>query len=465
MPEIDSRILPLTYAQQGVWFSQHLDPTSPKYNISECFEVAGRVDENAFAEAVATAVEECESLHVEFFTVDGLPYQRQLPTRRIPPTLVDLTGHSDPPAAAERLMAEDLRRPADPTRPAELFVHLLIKLAEDRYFWYSRYHHLVMDGLSVSLMGHRVAEVYTARVHGTAAEPRNTSLRALVDSDQTYRESPEYARDRAYWADRFPDFPAPETLLPRRAAATGVATGVTGGAGTGPDAGPPTGTETGPDAPPLLHVAEGLGAEVLAGLKAVGRAARTSWSAVAVAATALHVARATGAADVMLGLTTNGRAGALGDIPGMTANVVPLHVRISPGMTVGELVKDVAAEIRGALRHRRYSREMLVRDMKISGGPNPMTSLVVNVMPYDYGLVFGDAPAKSRILSTGPVDEIAFFLSERSEGMGPLIGFDANPDLYPPESLAPHQRAIVGLLTSLSHARPETPVAALDAVS
>ncbi|MFC4034402.1 amino acid adenylation domain-containing protein [Streptomyces polygonati] len=457
MPEIDSRILPLTDAQQGVWFSQHLDPTSPKYNIGECFEMASRIDENTFAEAVATAVEECESLHVEFFTVDGLPYQRQLPPRRVPPSVIDLTAHADPPAAAERLLAEDLRRPADPTRPAELFVHLLIKVAEDRYLWYSRYHHLVMDGLSISLMGQRVAELYTALVRGSAIEPKTASLRVLVDSDRSYAKSAEYTRDRAYWAGRFPDFPPPETLVPPRV------TAASGGEPTEDRPGDQAEGQQGAAAG--LHVAEGLGAEVLSGLKAVGRAARTSWSAVAVAAAALHVARATGSADVMLGLTTNGRAGAHTDIPGMTANVVPLQLRISPGTTVGELIKAAATEIRGALRHRRYSREMLVRDMKISGGPNPMTSLVINIMPYDYGLVFGDAPAKSRILSTGPVDEIAFFLSERSEGMGPLIGFDANPHLYPPESLAPHQRGIVGLLTSLSHALPETPVASLQAVS
>jgi hypothetical protein len=59
MPEIDSRTLPLTHAQQGVWFSQHLDPTSAKFNISECFELACHVDENAFAEAVSTAVAAC----------------------------------------------------------------------------------------------------------------------------------------------------------------------------------------------------------------------------------------------------------------------------------------------------------------------------------------------------------------------------------------------------------------------
>ncbi|WP_405582823.1 amino acid adenylation domain-containing protein [Streptomyces sp. NBC_01190] len=460
MPEIDSPILPLTYAQQGVWFSQHLDPTSPKYNIAECIEMASRIDENAFTEAVATAVAECGSLHVEFFTVDGLPYQRQLVPRRVAPSVIDLTTHADPPAAAERRMAEDLRRPTDPTRPAELFAHLLLKVAEDRYLWYSRYHHLVMDGLGFSLLGRRVAELYTALVAGTAIEPKTASLRALVDSDRAYTESADHTRDRAYWAGRFPDFPAPENLVPPRVTAPG------GPGGSSGFDGDPAAGET-ENAAAGLHVAEGLGADVLTGLKAVGRAARTTWSAVAVAAAALHVARATGSGDVMLGLTTNGRAGTHTEIPGMTANVVPLRVRISPGMTVGELIGHVAAEIRGALRHRRYSREMLVRDLKASGGPNPtaMSSLVVNIMPYDYGLMFGDAPSKSRILSTGPVDEIAFFLSERSEATGPLIGFDANPQLYPPESLAPHQRGIVALLTSFSGARPETPLAALQSVS
>nr|WP_198545938.1 non-ribosomal peptide synthetase [Actinacidiphila yeochonensis] len=196
-------------------------------------------------------------------------------------------------------------------------------------------------------------------------------------------------------------------------------------------------------------------------MREIGRAARTTWSAAAVAAVALHVHRTTGEGEVTLGLTTTGRANALRATAGMTANVVPLRIAVTADTTVGTLVAAVAGEIRGALRHRRYSREQLVRDLHGTGTAGTMTSLVVNIMPYAYGLAFGGVPARSHILSTGPVDEVSLFLSERDEDTGPLIGFDADPELYPAEELRPHQRAVAGLLGALSRATPDTPVGRL----
>ena len=85
-------------------------------------------------------------------------------------SLVDVSDAPDPQAAAERWMRADLAEPVDLTR-GPLFAYALLKAAADRFFWYSRYHHIVMDGFGFALVARRVADVYSALVAGRAAEP------------------------------------------------------------------------------------------------------------------------------------------------------------------------------------------------------------------------------------------------------------------------------------------------------
>lgn len=159
-----------------------------------------------------------------------------------------------------------------------------------------------------------------------------------------------------------------------------------------------------------------------------------------------------------MGLASNGRHGGLRHIVGMTANILPLRLSVTGDMTVGALVRTVAAEMGGALRHRRFSREQLARELNMSDGGARLTDVVVNIMGYDFDLDFGGSPAASRVLSIGPVDDVSLFVSERAEGKGPLIGFDANPELYDPEDVRLLQQALVSFLTALARADADTPL-------
>ena len=70
-------------------------------------------------------------------------------------------------------MKADLAQPIDPTR-GPLFGFALFKASATRFFWYARYHHIVLDGFGMWLVARRVAEVYTDSVPGA----RRTATRS-----------------------------------------------------------------------------------------------------------------------------------------------------------------------------------------------------------------------------------------------------------------------------------------------
>ncbi|QIQ01044.1 non-ribosomal peptide synthetase [Streptomyces liangshanensis] len=452
-PEETEETFELTTAQQGMWYGQLVDPDSPKCNIGECIEIRGDLDGALLAAALDRAVALCDSLNIEIVTRDGTVRQRV--TRPDPPRTgrlrtVDLSGAGDPVAAAERYMADDMATVDRLDAPHHHFA--LLRLAPRLHYWYLRFHHIALDGLSGAVFTRTVADLYTRAVRGEdldTVELPAAPLRDLVAGEVAYRDSDQYDADRAYWTGKFTDLAAGDGTD-----TAGTADATAGRDGTelirrrtdAPTADELSGTPGG------LHTRETLPFAVFDDLRRLAAGHRTTWSAVFVSAVAAYVARVTGNHDVTVGLASNGRHGGLRHIVGMTSNVLPLRLTVTGDMTVGALVRTVAAEMRGALRHRRFSREQLARELRMTDTAARLSDIVVNIMGYNYDLDLAGTPAPSRLLSLGPVDDLSLFVSERAEGEDPLIGFDTNPELYRAEDVRLHQGAVVSFLSALAGA-------------
>jgi len=211
-------VLPLSSAQLGIWFAQQIDPSNPVYNIGEYLEIDGFIDPLLFERALRQVVVETEALRVQF--VEDAEGPRQItdgsPAWSMP--LIDVSVETDARVAAESWMKADLARPIDPTR-GPLFGYALFKASADRFFWYARYHHIVMDCFGMSLVAQRLAEVYTGLVDGHAVGDGSFGpFASLLEQDAAYRASEQFAHDRQYWLDHLANQPESITLggLPSR---------------------------------------------------------------------------------------------------------------------------------------------------------------------------------------------------------------------------------------------------------
>ena len=200
--------LPLSSAQLGIWFAQKLNPDSPAYNIGEYLEVDGPLEPELFERALRDVVSAAEALRVRIIEQAGEPRQFVDGPRddwSLP--FIDVSSEADPRAAAEAWMRRDLGRPVEPTR-GPLFGFALFRTSIDRFFWYARYHHIVMDAFGMALIARQVASAYALRCEASPSSiDRFGSLTDLVAEDAAYRSSERFARDREYWAERVADWP------------------------------------------------------------------------------------------------------------------------------------------------------------------------------------------------------------------------------------------------------------------
>ncbi|WP_181143564.1 non-ribosomal peptide synthetase [Streptomyces cinnamoneus] len=435
MSEFDGVLQELTAAQLGIWTAQQLHPDNPIYNVGEYMEISGELDIELFERSLRLALSEAESLHIHFVG-DGDSLRQYIDVSDDWPFhVLDLSAEPDPRAAAEAWMRADMRRPVD-LREGPLFTQAVLRLAEDRVFWYQRCHHITGDGFSGPLVNARIAQIYAALLDGQpVTEGALAPLSNLLEADASYRGSEDFAQDRVYWGEVFADLPEAVSLSGRVASGTPHF---------------------------LVRSKEEVQPEAAAQLRATARRLRTSISGVSIAAAAAYLHRNTGAEDVVIGLPVFGRAGgAQRRTPGMATNVIPIRLSVRPSMTVQELVRQVSASVRGALRHQRYRYEDILRDQRLIGRGN-LISMVVNVVPYEYDFTFGDCEVRAHALSSGHFNDVAFCVYDRSSDGRIEIALDASPDLYDQDATAHHTRRLRDVLTWISTASPEDPVGRMD---
>jgi amino acid adenylation domain-containing protein len=167
VPASRQESLQLSFAQQRLWFLAQLDERAgAAYAIPGGVRLKGSLDVAALQAAMNRIVERHESLRTCFGSVDGAPVQLIAPPEvGLPLTQVDLSGHSDAEAEAERLAAEEARAPFDLAH-GPLIRGRLVRLADDEHVLLVTMHHIVSDGWSMGVLVNEFSTLYAAFAQG-----------------------------------------------------------------------------------------------------------------------------------------------------------------------------------------------------------------------------------------------------------------------------------------------------------
>lgn len=156
--------IPLSYAQQRLWFIAQLAPADVAYNIARALRIRGSLDVDALQKTMAEIVRRHDVLRTRFVAEEGDP--RQVVDVQVGAMLLlDLSGAEDPEAEAARLQEEEARTAFNLSKGPLLRMKLL-RLAEKHHLLLLTLHHIVSDAWSAGILVREMSQLYAALKEG-----------------------------------------------------------------------------------------------------------------------------------------------------------------------------------------------------------------------------------------------------------------------------------------------------------
>ncbi len=333
--------LPLSFAQQRLWFLDQLLPGNPLYNATTAVRLSGNLNLEVLKRSINEIVHRHEALRTIFVKVEEQPVQITIDELLISPTLIDL---SDLPAEEkelrfQQLATEETQRPFDLSKGPLIRV-TLVRLGATEHVLLLTFHHIVYDGWSFGVFLSEMLALYEAFLSDRPSPLPELPVQ-YADFAAWQREwlTGEVLENHlAYWREQLDDCPVLQlpTDKPR------------------PEVQTTRGTRQSFVIP--SHLVESL--------KALGRREDATFFMTLLAALQVLLARYTNMEDVVVGSPVANRIHA--DIDGLIGfflNALPLRTDLSGNPTFSELLHRVRQTALGAYAHQDLPFEKLVEEL------------------------------------------------------------------------------------------------------
>jgi amino acid adenylation domain-containing protein len=162
--------LPLSFAQQRLWFIDQLSPGNLAYNLAIAVRLVGPLNVPLFCRSLNEVVRRHESLRTTFPVVDGTPVQRITPFCPVILPVADCQQlpEVDQKALLLRLAAEAAQQSFDLAR-GPLLHPALLRLAAGQHVLLLTLHHIITDGWSMGILIRELVALYQAFIHQQSA--------------------------------------------------------------------------------------------------------------------------------------------------------------------------------------------------------------------------------------------------------------------------------------------------------
>ncbi|WMV70849.1 amino acid adenylation domain-containing protein [Xenorhabdus griffiniae] len=369
---VRARPLPLSFAQQRLWFLNQLDPAaSLAYHLPIALRLTGQLNRDSLTNALNHLVARHESLRTRFVLNEGQPCQ-----------------HIDPADSGFALSCHDLRRLDTKTRASRLaeltalatqapfdltqgplIRGQLLQLTDEEHVLLLTQHHIISDGWSIGVLVHELGALYRAALDNQD-DPLPPLPIQYVDYAVWQREwlqDTVLAKQRDFWCTQLKGAPALLTLPTDRPR-------------------PSVPTYAGKQVPVQFD------ATLLASLKSFGQRHHTTLFMTILAAWSIVLARLSGQDDIVIGTPVANRPHReLEGLVGFFVNTLALRVTLNDDLNVTDLLDQVRERALAAYAHQDLPFEQVVEALQ------PERSLSYSPI-FQVMLALNNTPAKTLTL-------------------------------------------------------------------
>lgn len=419
-----TRPLPLSFAQQRLWFLDQLVPGNPFYAEHVAVRLRLPLNVNALQRALNEIVRRHESLRTTFDVVDGQPVQRIRPDCSVDLPVLDLrpVGAARAEAEAATIATEEARRAFD-LATGPLFRTRLLRVAEQEFVFLLTMHHIVSDGWSMRVFARELTTLYAAFLSGRPSPLTELPIQyadfAVWQRGWLAGEILEQQLD--YWRARLADLPALQLPTDRPRPSVQSYRGA---------------------------VVDAVLSKPLAGrLKALGNANGCTLFMTMLAGFQSLLARYTDQQDIVVGspIANRGRV-ELESLIGFFVNTLVMRTNLAGDPSFREIVRRVRETTLAAYAHQDLPFEKLVEDLQPERdlGRNPLFQVVFQLHHASEDGATADESLPMEVKSGTAKFDLRLDLLETANGI--LAHFEYSTDLFDETTirrLADHYRRLL----------------------
>ncbi|MEL6468400.1 MAG: amino acid adenylation domain-containing protein [Cyanobacteria bacterium J06623_4] len=431
--------IPLSFAQQRLWFLHQIQPDTAVYNLPMAIEVTGFLDIAAFSQSLNDIARRHEILRTQFVTVAGQPVQTIAEPTPLEIEKINLQAQPDPEAAVRQAAVTAAKTPFDLSRDQLLRVTLL-QLSEVRTVVLFTIHHIIADGWSQEILIQELASLYRAALLGKteALQPLPVQYADFAIWQQNWLQGDVLEAQLNYWRHQLQGAQSALQL---------------------PTDYPRARIQTYQGAVEQFSLSKELSKQL--GALAQQHAATLFMTLLAAFKVLLY--RYTGEADLVVGTpVANRHRGEIEGLIGLFVNTLVLRSHLIPQASFTTLLDQVKATTWSAYDHQDLPFEKLVEALQperdLSYSPLFQVKFRLENLPTETlnlpGLTFQRLP---QAVTTAKLD-LSVDLYKTAEGI--VGGFEYNSDLFKSETIQRMVRHFQTLLAAIVK-QPNTPIAEL----
>ncbi|HET6977262.1 MAG TPA: amino acid adenylation domain-containing protein [Pyrinomonadaceae bacterium] len=418
-------VLPLSFAQQRLWFMDQLEPGSNRFNISAAIRLSGQLNLEALERTLAEIIRRHESLRTSFVAVDGEPVHVISPAGEVSLSFTDLSTESSREARARELAATESQRPFDLSRGPLLRTQLL-RLGESEHILLLTMHHIITDGWSTGVLVKEVVTLYSAYIQDLPSPlpELNIQYADFAHWQRNWLQGEVLNEQLAYWRERLAGAPALLELPTDRAR----------------------------PAVQSFHGAQHrfcVSAELTEQLQQLSRREGVTLFMTLLAAFQTLLWRYSGESDVVVGAdVANRNRHETEALIGFFVNMLVLRTRVSGEASFAELLQQVREVCLGGYAHQDVPFEKLVEELQpersLSHTPLFQVVFVLQNQPMGELTLPGLRLSEMEIKDEKAIFDLILDMVETPQGLEAFFSY--NTDLFDAETIERMSQHLVVLL-------------------
>ncbi|BAY10175.1 non-ribosomal peptide synthetase [Calothrix sp. NIES-2098] len=409
--------LPLSFAQQRLWFFDQLQPGIPVYNLSRAVRLQGQLNLVALEQSFNEIIRRHEALRTAFISVDGEPKQVIIPEVSIKLSAIDLQNLPPEEREAETKCWERIQAQyAFDLTTAPLLNVLLLQLAEQEYVLLFTIHHIVADGWSAGVIIQELAAFYESFCTGKSCELSDLHIQyadfAFWQRTQLQKEI--FTAQMDYWKQQLSgDLPILELPVAKPRPKQQIFVG--------------------------RKQTFALSPELIKKLKALSQKQNVTLFMTLLAAFQTLLYRYTGQSDILIGSPiANRNRKEIEGLIGFFVNTLVLRTQVKDNLSFTDLLKQVKEVTLGAYTHQDLPFELLVEELQtqrsLSHSPLFQIAFALQNAPVEELQLTGLNLIQTDVDTETSKFDLTLFLTEKNQDL--MAIWEYNTDLFDADTIS-----------------------------